>query len=686
MPALPHAIEGTVARHNSAAHSPIRSSYTSSSPIAQESIARDLAAYSDDSDAAVDSEDDGSSSSEDSEASTVRENAVDHSMSSSYRRPSFVAYGGARPTVTPHPDIHYMSKKDRVQVKKEERSLLRDNHLAPPKHSHTGNQNIFGKIYKHLSSTKPPKGEEDLETAAPDFAAQPSETSALLTNEPTESVRDGHERRNRIWEQAVAAGKIKTTWQREAKTLVKYSSPLIVTFVLQYSLTVASIFTVGHLGTVELGAVSLASMTANITGYAIYQGLATSLDTLCAQAYGSGKKQLVGLQLQRMVYFLWILTIPIGIIWLSAERILELMVPEQRSAELAGLYLRVLLAGAPGYALFESAKRFVQAQGLFSATTYVLLVAAPLNALMNWLFVWKFQWGFIGAPIAVAVTDNLLPLFLFLYIYFVDGKQCWNGFTRRALTNWGPMIRLALPGLLMVEAEFLAFEILTLASAYFSTTHLAAQSILGTITALTFQIPFPISIAASTRVANLIGATLSDAAKTSGKVSAQRLNAPSNPPSPNPPLLFRHLLTRLSQVAIAAACVVGIFNVVLLSSLRSYIPQLFTDDAEVVDLVARVLPLCAAFQLFDALAANCNGLLRGLGRQEIGGYVNLFAYYVIAMPISFGTGFGLDWELEGLWTGVAIALGIVAALEALFLYRTSWEKAVEDAQFRNTAA
>lgn len=85
----------------------------------------------------------------------------------------------------------------------------------------------------------------------------------------------------------------------------------------------------------------------------------------------------------------------------------------------------------------------------------------------------------------------------------------------------GPMIKLALPGLLMVEAEFLAFEVLTLASSYFSTTHLAAQSVLSTVTALTFQIPFPISIAASTRVANLIGATLSDAAKMSARVVCQ---------------------------------------------------------------------------------------------------------------------------------------------------------------------
>ena len=200
----------------------------------------------------------------------------------------------------------------------------------------------------------------------------------------------------------------------------------------------------------------------------------------------------------------------------------------------------------------------------------------------------------------MVITDTLLPLCLLIYVRFVDGMACWNGFTHRAFLNWGPMIRLALPGLLMVEAEFLAFEILTLASSYLSTTHLAAQSILGTLTSITFQIPFPISIAASTRIANLIGATLSGAAKTSAKV------------------------------ALVAATVVGLFNMILLSSLRNFIPQLFTNDPDVIEMVAKILPLCAAFQLFDALAANSNGILRGLGRQKIGGWVNLFFYYAVS--------------------------------------------------------
>lgn len=436
MPTPPKPITQAV-RHGSIARSPFSNSYVFGSPVAQESIARDLAECSDDEEAQE--TETSSSDDESSEASTVRPDAVQHSMASSFRRPSFVAFGGTRPALTPQysETAPYLTKKEKQQSRSEERSLLRDNHLFPPKHPEPPKRSAINRIYRRLFSTKIPKTDEEVSPEAPLFTAEPSETSVLLSNGPPETSRSKHERLNRQWEEAVAAGRIKTTWQREAKTLWRYSSPLVVTFVLQYSLTVASIFTVGHLGTVELGAVSLASMTANISGYAIYQGLATSLDTLCAQAYGSGRRHLVGLQLQRMVYFLWTLTIPIGIVWLSAEKILELIVPEQKSAQLAGLYLRVLLIGAPGYACFESGKRFVQAQGLFSATTYVLLIAAPLNAFMNWLFVWQFKWGFIGAPIAVAVTDNLLPVFLFMYVYFVDGKQCWNGFTKRAFHNWG---------------------------------------------------------------------------------------------------------------------------------------------------------------------------------------------------------------------------------------------------------
>jgi multidrug resistance protein, MATE family len=643
----------------------ISRSYPASSPIAQASLARDLEDASDSEAAASDGD-----SESDSETSTLRPStsapsASHYSFVGSHRRPSF-AGAGSRATIIPYGyrdgDKDKLSKQERQEALDEERSLLRDNNLIPPKHPQNDGRrpSMFG---RHISipsmikggDGKVPRDEEHVPALEAAHGVA-SEVSPLLGDPDLPyGGQDDPKNINAKWEEAVAAGMIQTTWQREAKVLAKYSAPLMVTFVLQYSLTVASIFTVGHIGTAELGAVSLASMSANITGYAIYQGLATSLDTLCAQAYGSGRKKLVGLQMQRMIYFLWTITIPIGIVWVLAENVLLALVPEPKVAKLAGLYLKVVLAGAPGYAAFEAAKRYVQAQGLFSASLYVLLFCAPLNAFMNWLFVWKFKWGFVGAPIAVAITDNLLPLGLFIYVRFISkkGMSCWNGFTRKAWQNWGPMIKLALPGVIMVEAECLAFEILTFASSYFGVTVLAAQSVLATLTSLTFQIPFPLSIAASTRVANLIGATLADAAKMSTKV------------------------------AFLAAIVVGLLNVTLLSSLKEYIPRLFTDDKEVIAIVSKILPLCAAFQLFDALAAVCNGVLRGLGRQEFGGYVQLFCYYVIAMPISMGTAFGAGWGLWGLWTGVALALGLVAVIEFWYLSKTDWQRSVDEARSRN---
>ncbi|KAK3677471.1 hypothetical protein LTR37_021531, partial [Vermiconidia calcicola] len=621
-------------------------SWAAAAPIVQESLFRDLEDLSDTDEDNYDSEEDEVNT---PLAVSAPATTQDYSLGGWHRRSSF---GGPGNRAVVGPTLYQTvsnrdrrPKEERQRIVEEERSLLRDNHLIPPKHPRVEGrrESAFGKILSRVTSRE-------------EVAERPSEASPLLGDSTRPyGGQDDPGIIKQKWEEAVKEGKIQTTWQREAKVLTAYSAPLMATFLLQYSLTVASIFMVGHIGTAELGAVSLASMTANITGYAIYQGLATSLDTLCAQAYGSGRKKLVGLQMQRMTFFLWVITVPIAIIWLLADRILLAIVPEPAVAELAGLYLKIVLLGAPGYAAFEAGKRFVQAQGLFSASLYVLLFCAPFNAFMNWFFVWHLHLGFAGAPIAVAITDNLLPLGLWLYVRFFSkkGMSCWNGFTRQALRNWAPMVKLALPGVIMVEAEVLAFEILTFASSYFGVTVLAAQSVLATLTSITFMIPFPLSIAASTRVANLIGATLADAAK---------------------------LTTR---VAFVGAFIIGLFNVTLLSALKDYIPYLFTSDPEVVRITSDILPLCAAFQLFDALAALCNGTLRGLGRQHFGGYVQLFCYYVIAMPISMGTAFGLGWGLWGLWTGVALALGLVAGIEVVYLSRVDWGWSVEEARKRN---
>ncbi|KAF2658826.1 MATE efflux family protein [Lophiostoma macrostomum CBS 122681] len=448
---------------------------------------------------------------------------------------------------------------------------------------------------------------------------------------------------------------ITTTASQEAKLLLKYSVPLTITYLLQYSFSLVTIFVVGHIGTDELGAVSLATMTANITGYAVFEGLATSLDTLCAQAYGSGRKEQVGLHLQRMILLMLLVTIPIGAVWLCSGWILAALVPERELAMLAGSYLRILLASTPGYAIFEASKRFTQAQGLFNASLFVLVISTPLNIVFNYVFVFVLRWDLTGAALATVLSNSLLPVLLWVYVYFVCPRslECWGGFTRAAFQNWSPMIHLAIPGIIMVEAEWLAFDILTFSSSYLSTAHLAAQSVVMTTCVVMFHIPFSVSVAVSTRLGNLIGAASLEAAR---------------------------IATRTYVLVFA---VIGLVDAALIAGLHSVLPKAFSDDGVVVRIASGVMPVLAVFQLFDASTALVNSVLRGLGKQVVGGYVNLFVYYVVAVPLALFMCFGKPrLELRGLWIGCVVGSGGITLFEGLYCWLADWRKAVENAEGR----
>lgn len=259
-------------------------------------------------------------------------------------------------------------------------------------------------------------------------------------------------------------------------------------------------------------------MTTAVTCLAPFIGLATSLDTLCPQAFGDGRKHLVGLHCQRMTLLLFTCSVPISIFWYMSEPLFASILGNEETARLTCLYLKVMIFSLPGNIVYESGKRMLQAQGMFKQTSYVLFITAPINVFANWLLVWKLDLGFIGAPIAVAISRTLLAILLVLYIRFVNGSQCWGGFDKRAMTNWGPMVWLALPGMIMVLAEWGAFEIMTFLSSRFGTDYLAAQSIIGSSAGISFQIPFAMSVATSTRVANLIGAGLVNRAKLAARV------------------------------------------------------------------------------------------------------------------------------------------------------------------------
>ncbi|KAJ6780067.1 hypothetical protein PWT90_00996 [Aphanocladium album] len=503
------------------------------------------------------------------------------------------------------------------------------------------------------SAVSQPRGGQNHEDGENANFSTPTETSALLgDSDGTYDPESGEQKKRRDWDDLPSPGD--PSWAREIKMVMKASPPLIITYFLQFSINATSVFAVGRLGKQQLGAVALANMTAAMTCLAPFIGLATSLDTLCAQAYGDGRKHLVGLQCQRCFWFLMCAAIPVATLWLFSESILAHIV-DAETARLASSYLKIMIFSIPAYITFETGKRILQAQGLFQEISYIILVVAPINIFVNWLLVWQLGLGFIGAPIGVVISRNLLAALLVLYIKFVNGSQCWGGFDKKALANWGVMIRLALPGMTMVLAEWLAFELITLLSSRFGTDYLAAQSAIFTIVALFYQIPFAVSVASSTRVAGLIGGGVVDSAQVA------------------------------SQVSVIVSCLISGLNIILCITLRWYIPLLLTSDEGVISIIANTLPVVAIAVFWDGVSAGAHGILRGIGKQSIGGPANIFGHYVVALPMSLTLAFYFGWKIKGMWAGITGGLMVVSLIEYFYILKADWQQAALEARDRNAS-
>lgn len=446
---------------------------------------------------------------------------------------------------------------------------------------------------------------------------------------------------------------VSTTKSDEISFVARSSGPLVVTFFLQYLMSVISIYAAGKLGPKELAAASLAICSFNITGLAVYQGMATCLDSFCSQAYGAGKPELVGVYFQRCSAIVLTITVfPLTPIWWWSGSILRHVVPDPELANMSQTYLRVLILGAPGLLFFETGKRFLQAQHIFHAGTWVLAVLVPVNYVCNYYLVWHPQYGlgFVGAPLAAAVGYWLIAALMLLYVVFVDGRQCWGGLDfSKTFHNWLPMLRLAIPGVVMVEAEYLAFEVLTILAASFGTAALAAQSIASNIASLAFQLPFAVSVAVSTRIGHFVGMQNATAAATVTRVS----------------FLF--------------ASAIALCNFSFAFFGRTTLAALFTSDADVLKYSKHILMLVAVNQLSDAFNVMEAGVLRGQGRQQIGSYLNLVSYYVIALPLGYTLAFPAGLGLSGLWYGLIGGVMFLAALEFVCILRSNWERILRDA-------
>ncbi|KAJ7033193.1 MATE efflux family protein [Mycena alexandri] len=446
----------------------------------------------------------------------------------------------------------------------------------------------------------------------------------------------------------------------ELRILTKYSLPVFGTHLLEYSLVMAPVLSIGHLagGTTALAGITLGSMTASVSGFSILQGFVTALDTMLPSAWTSSQPNLVGLWSQRMAVIMGAALIPMYLIWFNAEVILLGLKQDPEVARLASLYLRWVSFGLPAYTFNLISRRYFQSQGLFAVPTRIICIVAPINALLNYILVWgpePIRLGYIGAPIATACSFNLVSLMNIAYGVFIAPHTAWQPISRRSFTSLGVLLHLGLSGVGQTASEWWAWELVALAASLLGPVPLATQSILLSSASTTYQAPYALSVAASVRIGNLLGELNSARAKVAANTS------------------------------ILMALVLSFAFSTMFMVFRNSWAYLFNDDPVVVKLVASILPLVAMFQVFDGTGAVTGGILRAKGKQMTGALLNLSAYYVIGIPFGVWLAFNCDLGLHGLWIGLTVSLIYCAVIGTYLCVATDWDHEVRKVVARNNA-
>ncbi|KAG8988006.1 hypothetical protein FRB90_003017 [Tulasnella sp. 427] len=233
-----------------------------------------------------------------------------------------------------------------------------------------------------------------------------------------------------------------------------------------------------------------------------------------------------------------------------------------------------------------------------------------------------------------------------------DAKALGEIFKGEAL---GFLVRLGAAGVGQTASEWWSWELVGLAASLLGPITLASQSVLLVSASTSYQLSFAISAAASVRIGNLVG---------SGNA-------------------FR--ATAAAHVSLLLVICTGGFSSAVFLIFRKSWGYLFNGDVEVVNLVARVLPLVALFQILDGLGSMTGSILRITGMQFTGALLNLTGYYVIGIPIGLIITFWYpQWELGllGLWIGLSIALAYTSVIGIWLSLKTDWKEEVEKTRLR----
>ncbi|TQD93358.1 hypothetical protein C1H46_021027 [Malus baccata] len=413
--------------------------------------------------------------------------------------------------------------------------------------------------------------------------------------------------------------RLRTATWLETKTLYRLAAPAVVVYLLNNVISMSTQILCGHLGNLELAASSLGNTGIQVFAYGLMLGMGSAVETLCGQAYGAHKYEMLGIYMQRSTILLVATGIPLTIVYIFSKPLLLALGESASISAAAAVFVYGLIPQIFAYACNFPIQKFLQAQSIVFPSAYISAGALVVHIVLSWVVVYKLDWGLLGAALMLSFSWWIIVVAQFVYIVWTPRcKRTWRGFSIRAFSGLWRFLKLSAASAVMLCLETWYYQIIVLIAGLLQDAEIAldALSICITITGWVFMVSVGFNAAASVRVGNELGVGHPKAAA------------------------FAVVMVTSSSFLISVVCAI------IVLALRDVISYIFTEGETVSNAVSELSPYVAISIILNGIQPVLSGVAVGCGWQAFVAYVNVGCYYIVGIPLGCLLGFKFDFGVQ----------------------------------------
>ena len=277
----------------------------------------------------------------------------------------------------------------------------------------------------------------------------------------------------------------------ESKKLWRLAGPTILLYLCQYSLGAITQVFAGQIGVLDLAAFAYENLViagfssgilvlstnvcASILIAIVYlffvlkkkdknkgkhpfcfqqYGMGSAVETLCGQAFGAGRVDMLGIYLQRSWVILLSTSLLLCFLYIFAEQLLKFLGESDEIAKAAGDFAPLMLPQLFAYALNYPISKFLQSQRKIMVMCCISAVALILHTVFSWVLMLKLGWGLVGAAVVLNVSWWFIVLAQLFYILSGSCGSAWSGLSSKAFQNLWEFLKLSIASAVMLRCDF----------------------------------------------------------------------------------------------------------------------------------------------------------------------------------------------------------------------------------------